>query len=148
DGCYRTSKRPALHGRSQGTERRRGQHAVDGWRHDSTAGMSWTVRRPQRERRLRILRISTAPARPPRTSSPTIVEHDGQATVGVLSYGDAVHPGGNGNLTSKSDVGTLVYGDGDPKHPHAVTSAGNDTFAYDAVGNQTQRPGAAIAYTP
>ena len=52
----------------------------------------------------------------------------------------ATTPTGNGNLTTKSDVGTLVYGD--PAHPHAVTSAGSDTYGYDAVGNQTARPAA------
>jgi RHS repeat-associated protein len=61
-----------------------------------------------------------------------------------LSY--AYDPIGNGNLTTKSDVGMLVYND--PEHPHAVTTAGTDTFAYDPVGNQTQRPGATLAYTP
>jgi RHS repeat-associated protein len=62
----------------------------------------------------------------------------------ALSY--AYDPTGNGNLTTKSDVGTLLYGDS--KHPHAVTTAGTDTFGYDPIGNQTQRPGATIAYAP
>ncbi|XXY22128.1 RHS repeat-associated core domain-containing protein [Sorangium sp. So ce216] len=53
----------------------------------------------------------------------------------------------NGNLTFKSDVGTLSYDD--PLHPHAVTGAGTDSFAYDAVGNQTTRPGGTtVRYTP
>ncbi|WP_437480466.1 RHS repeat-associated core domain-containing protein [Sorangium sp. So ce1014] len=53
----------------------------------------------------------------------------------------------NGNLTFKSDVGTLLYDD--PVHPHAVTSAGTDSFSYDAVGNQSARPGGAtVRYTP
>ncbi len=53
----------------------------------------------------------------------------------------------NGNLTSKSDIGALVYND--PLHPHAVTGAGGESFGYDAVGNQTSRPGGAtVAYTP
>ncbi|MGK3962803.1 RHS repeat-associated core domain-containing protein [Sorangium sp. So ce118] len=55
----------------------------------------------------------------------------------------------NGNLTFKSDVGTLSYDD--PLHPHAVTGAGTGTgsFAYDAVGNQTTRPGGTtVRYTP
>src|SRR5262249_4669259 len=52
----------------------------------------------------------------------------------------------NGNLTSKSDIGTLSYND--PLHPHAVTGAGSDSFSYDPVGNQTARPGAMVAYTP
>ncbi|WP_434046055.1 MULTISPECIES: RHS repeat-associated core domain-containing protein [Sorangium] len=55
------------------------------------------------------------------------------------------HP--NGNLTFKSDVGTLSYDD--PLHPHAVTGAGTDSFAHDAVGNQTARPGGTtVRYTP
>src|SRR5262249_49055571 len=60
----------------------------------------------------------------------------------ALSYGHAP----NGNPTSKSDVGTLSYND--PMHPHAVTGAGSDSFAYDPVGNQITRPGATVAYTP
>ncbi|WP_437829842.1 RHS repeat-associated core domain-containing protein [Sorangium sp. So ce1153] len=53
----------------------------------------------------------------------------------------------NGNLTLKSDVGTLSYDD--PLHPHAVTGAGTDSFAYDTVGNQTARPGGTtVRYTP
>ncbi|WP_437480469.1 RHS repeat-associated core domain-containing protein [Sorangium sp. So ce1014] len=53
----------------------------------------------------------------------------------------------NGNLTFKSDVGTLLYDD--PVHPHAVTSAGTDSFSYDALGNQIARPGGTtVRYTP
>ncbi|WP_437784541.1 RHS repeat-associated core domain-containing protein [Sorangium sp. So ce1097] len=53
----------------------------------------------------------------------------------------------NGNLTFKSDVGTLSYDD--PLHPHAVTGAGTDSFGYDAVGNQIARPGGTtVRYTP
>ncbi|WP_437732665.1 RHS repeat-associated core domain-containing protein [Sorangium sp. So ce1335] len=53
----------------------------------------------------------------------------------------------NGNLTFKSDVGTLSYDD--PLHPHAVTGAGTGSFAYDAVGNQIARPdGTTVRYTP
>ncbi|MGK3969348.1 RHS repeat domain-containing protein [Sorangium sp. So ce118] len=53
----------------------------------------------------------------------------------------------NGNLTFKSDVGTLSYDD--PLHPHAVTGAGTGSFAYDAVGNQTARSGGTtVRYTP
>ncbi|MGK3969858.1 RHS repeat-associated core domain-containing protein [Sorangium sp. So ce118] len=55
------------------------------------------------------------------------------------------HP--NGNLTFKSDIGTLSYDD--PLHPHAVTGAGTSSFAYDTVGNQTARPGGTtVRYTP
>jgi RHS repeat-associated protein len=53
----------------------------------------------------------------------------------------------NGNLVTKSDIGsTLSYTDS--LHPHAVTTAGSDSFAYDAVGNQITRPGATLTYTP
>jgi RHS repeat-associated protein len=53
----------------------------------------------------------------------------------------------NGNLTLKSDVGVLSYDD--PAHPHAVTSAGGDSFGYNAVGNQNTRPGGVtVSYTP
>jgi RHS repeat-associated protein len=63
----------------------------------------------------------------------------------ALGYG--YDPSGNGNLTSKSDVGMLAYGD--PMHPHAATNAGDDSFGYDAVGNQIARPaGATVSYTP
>ncbi|WP_437738772.1 RHS repeat-associated core domain-containing protein [Sorangium sp. So ce1335] len=55
------------------------------------------------------------------------------------------HP--NGNLTFKSDIGTLSYDD--PLHPHAVTGAGTDSFSYDAVGNQIARAGGTtVRYTP
>jgi RHS repeat-associated protein len=63
----------------------------------------------------------------------------------AVAYG--YDPTGNGNLTAKSDVGTLAYTD--PNHPHAVTTAGSNAFGYDAVGNQTTRPGGAtLTYTP
>ena len=53
----------------------------------------------------------------------------------------------NGNLTTKSDVGTLLYVD--PTHPHAVTNAGGASYGHDAVGNQVTRPGGVtITYTP
>ncbi|XXT19469.1 RHS repeat-associated core domain-containing protein [Sorangium sp. So ce429] len=53
----------------------------------------------------------------------------------------------NGNLTFTSDAGALSYDD--PLHPHAVTGAGADSFAYDAVGNQIARPGGVtVSYTP
>jgi RHS repeat-associated protein len=58
------------------------------------------------------------------------------------SYGYAA----NGNLTTKSDVGSLSYTD--PKHPHAVTNAPGETYTYNAVGNQITRPGGvSIDYT-
>jgi RHS repeat-associated protein len=53
---------------------------------------------------------------------------------------------GNGNITYKSDVGGYGY---DPKHPHAVSTAGSQTYTYDSVGNQITRPdiSSTIAYT-
>jgi RHS repeat-associated protein len=52
----------------------------------------------------------------------------------------------SGNLAYKSDIGALAYGD--PLHPHAVTGAGSDGFAYNSVGNQIARPGGMLTYTP
>jgi RHS repeat-associated protein len=56
-----------------------------------------------------------------------------------------------GNLTHKADLGsaTLVYGTPTPeglRRPHALTGVGAEVYEYDANGNQTKRPGAAIAY--
>jgi RHS repeat-associated protein len=52
----------------------------------------------------------------------------------------------NGNIDAKDGVGSYAY---DPLHPHAVKTAGASSFAYDAVGNQVQRPSVSnIAYTP
>ncbi len=43
----------------------------------------------------------------------------------------------SGNLTYRSDLGTLAYNSG--SHPHAVTSDGSQAYAYDANGNQSKR---------
>ena len=55
----------------------------------------------------------------------------------------------NGNIDTKSDVGAYTY---DPAHPHAVktttTGSGVDTYGYDSVGNQTDRPDLTVEYTP
>lgn len=64
-----------------------------------------------------------------------------------------------GNLTYRSDVGAYTYagaGSGAaPNRPSAVTAAGDNTYSYDANGNQTSRTGPAvrggaqtIKYTP
>jgi RHS repeat-associated protein len=50
----------------------------------------------------------------------------------------------DGNIDSKSDVGSYAY---DPDHPHAVAKAGGLGFKYDAVGNQIDRDGLHIEYT-
>ncbi|MFO0589031.1 MAG: RHS repeat-associated core domain-containing protein [Polyangiaceae bacterium] len=53
----------------------------------------------------------------------------------------------DGNLTFKSDVGVLDYGDSG--HPHAVTGADGGSYGYDAAGNQITRPGGvSVSYTP
>ena len=44
-----------------------------------------------------------------------------------------------GNVTSKSGVGSYVYGDANRRH--AVTMAGTETLAYDANGNAVARNG-------
>jgi len=51
-----------------------------------------------------------------------------------------------GNITSKSDVGNYIYGQG--AGPHAVTQAGTVSYTYDAVGNRvTASNGQQIQYT-
>ncbi|MEO7593549.1 MAG: RHS repeat-associated core domain-containing protein, partial [Byssovorax sp.] len=52
----------------------------------------------------------------------------------------------DGNLLTKPGIsGTYAY---DPNHPHAVQTAGADSFTYDLVGNQITRSGAVVSYTP
>jgi RHS repeat-associated protein len=48
-----------------------------------------------------------------------------------------------GNITNKTGVGGYSYG----AKPHAVMTAGINTFAYDASGNMTSRSGANVAWT-
>ena len=47
----------------------------------------------------------------------------------------------SGNLRSKSDVGAYAYADA--QRPHAVTSAGSESFSYDRNGNLSARNGLA-----
>ncbi len=47
----------------------------------------------------------------------------------------------SGNVLQKSDIGQYVYGDS--SRPHAVTTAGSESFAYDRNGNLTARNGLA-----
>jgi RHS repeat-associated protein len=49
----------------------------------------------------------------------------------------------SGNITSKSGVGSYTY---NPSRPHAVASAGGDTFTYDAIGNMLSGGGRAVTY--
>ncbi|MCT2532885.1 peptidoglycan DD-metalloendopeptidase family protein [SAR92 clade bacterium H231] len=51
-----------------------------------------------------------------------------------------------GNITHKSDVGSYSYGAGSAG-PHAVTSAGGQTYSYDANGNNISGDGRTISYT-
>ncbi|MDX8412206.1 MAG: SpvB/TcaC N-terminal domain-containing protein, partial [Mariprofundaceae bacterium] len=51
-----------------------------------------------------------------------------------------------GNITYKSDVGAYAYGAGNAG-PHAVTSAGGNTYAYDANGNMTSGGGRTMSWT-
>jgi len=49
-----------------------------------------------------------------------------------------------GNITYKSDVEYYAYA---PYHPHAVSTAGNNTYAYDANGNQISGAGRSLTWT-
>jgi RHS repeat-associated protein len=49
-----------------------------------------------------------------------------------------------GNITNKSDVGAYAY---DPVKPHAVTSAGANTYTYDANGNMLEGAGRTVTWT-
>ena len=51
-----------------------------------------------------------------------------------------------GNITHKSDVGSYSYGAG-TAGPHAVTSAGGQSYSYDANGNNISGDGRSISYT-
>ena len=53
---------------------------------------------------------------------------------------------GDGNITSKSDVGSYTYGSATTR-PHAVTAAGGASYSYDANGNVVLRGGKAFTYT-
>ncbi|MFO0760081.1 MAG: FG-GAP-like repeat-containing protein [Byssovorax sp.] len=81
-------------------------------------------------------------------------QYDGLDRLTCATFADAVDcPLGdqyvyapNGNLAQRPGIAdAYIY---DPDHPHAVASAGADAFAYDAVGNQTERTGAIVTYTP
>ncbi|RLL49797.1 hypothetical protein D8Y20_12455 [Mariprofundus sp. EBB-1] len=50
-----------------------------------------------------------------------------------------------GNITYKSDVGLADY-TYDPNHPHAVQTAGGNTYAYDVNGNQVSGAGRELAW--
>ncbi len=51
-----------------------------------------------------------------------------------------------GNITNKSDVGNYTYGAGNAG-PHAVTSAGGNTYTYDNNGNQITGDGKTITWS-
>jgi len=49
-----------------------------------------------------------------------------------------------GNITNKSDVGVYTY---NWNHPHAVQTAGGNSYAYDANGNQISGAGRTLQWT-
>ena len=49
-----------------------------------------------------------------------------------------------GNIKSKSDVGAYAY---DPFHPHAVQTAGGNSYSYDANGNMKGGAGRTLSWT-
>jgi RHS repeat-associated protein len=52
----------------------------------------------------------------------------------------------SGNIRKKSDVSASDYVYGSAAHPHAVTTAGSWTLAYDANGNMNSRAGSTITW--
>jgi RHS repeat-associated protein len=62
--------------------------------------------------------------------------------VGTNPYSQSYQYDRIGNITYKSDVGNYSYNYSNK--PHAVNSAGNFTFQYDANGNMTQRVGGGV----
>jgi len=52
-----------------------------------------------------------------------------------------------GNMTFKSDLGAMGYG-AHGAGPHALTSAGNTVYGYDANGNLASKPGFAYQFDP
>ncbi|WP_420347318.1 RHS repeat-associated core domain-containing protein [Pelagibius sp.] len=55
-----------------------------------------------------------------------------------------------GNITNKSDVGAYTYGTGAPGQPgpHAVVTAGGNTYTYDANGSMETGAGKTTTWTP
>ncbi len=51
-----------------------------------------------------------------------------------------------GNITNKSDVGNYLYGQ-NGAGPHAVTTAGSNSYSYDANGGMTSGAGRTVAWT-
>ena len=51
-----------------------------------------------------------------------------------------------GNITSKSDVGSYLYGQ-NGAGPHAVTTAGSNTYSYDANGSMISGAGRTTSWT-
>ncbi|OMH38975.1 RHS repeat-associated core domain-containing protein [Motiliproteus sp. MSK22-1] len=67
---------------------------------------------------------------------------------GVITHSVDYQYDALGNLTNKSDVGSIVYGDGFGGRPHAVRSAkGSADYVYDANGNLTSGNGRTIQWS-
>lgn len=54
---------------------------------------------------------------------------------------------GHGNITYKKDVGNYTYASNTVAGPHAVTTAGTNSYAYDANGNNVSGAGRELQYT-
>lgn len=72
----------------------------------------------------------------------TSVQRNGTTTL-TMAYNDI------GNITSKSDVGAYTYpaSGSSSVRPHAVTTAGGNSFTYDANGNMITRSGATVTWS-
>jgi RHS repeat-associated protein len=69
----------------------------------------------------------------------SIVNYQGQSSYVDVTYDKL------GNITSKSDVGSYLYG-GNGAGPHAVTTVGNTSYHYDNNGNNYLGDGRVLKY--
>ncbi len=103
---------------------------LDDYREFSTAGLTWNVDERMNFGYDALNRLtSTAP--------------DSEAGGYSYTYGYAA----NGNITSRSDVGSYTYPTAGQARPHAATAAGANTYSYDANGNMLTRTENGVTYT-
>lgn len=74
------------------------------------------------------------------TSASGCTDSDSTTAAGPAGYNQSWTHAASGNIaTARKGSSTSAYSYGDAAHPHAVTSVGTSTYAYDALGRQTSR---------